>query len=123
MQASTENCVPKCRPEINGDELLLNIYGDDTRMTCELHRTLYSAPAPPHACRVPPSSGQIIFVTAVPAAGSPVACTGWIGAAGDGGFIGEDVQAFFSSVSFPLLPPALLPRCVARQVADYLHRV
>jgi len=51
MQASTKNCVPKCRPDINGDELLLNIYGDDTRMTCELHRMLYSAP-PALPCRV-----------------------------------------------------------------------
>ena len=93
--------MPKCRQGINGDELLLNIYGDDTRMTCELHRTLYSAPPRSALPRVL-SSGPNVFVT-VPAAGSAVACTGWIGAAGDGGFIGEDVQAFFSSVSFPLL--------------------
>ena len=53
VQASTKNCVPKCRPDINGDELLLNIDGDDTRMTCELHRTLYSAPAPPRPAACP----------------------------------------------------------------------
>ena len=122
MQASTKNCVPKCRPDINGDELLLNIDGDDTRMTCELHRTLYSAPAPPCAAAVSPRLARS-FSSPFPPRAHRSLCTGWIGAAGDGGFIGEDVQAFFSSVSFPLLPPALLPRCVARQVADYLHRV
>jgi hypothetical protein len=62
---STHNCVPKCRESINGDMLLLNIDGDDTKMTCELHQhTLYS----------------------------------WMGAAGDGGFIGHDHAAFISSV-------------------------
>jgi hypothetical protein len=35
--------VPPCTQELNGDELLLNIFGEDTRMTCELHLTLYSA--------------------------------------------------------------------------------
>jgi hypothetical protein len=44
--------------------LLLNIFGDDTRMTCELHQMMYS----------------------------------WIGAAGDGGFIGHDHNAFTSAV-------------------------
>ena len=95
--------MPKCWQGLNGDELLLNIYGDDTRMTCELHRTLYSAPARARsALPRAPSSGPNVFVT-VPAAGSAVACAGWIGAAGDGGYIGGDGEAFFSSVSFPLL--------------------
>ena len=36
------DCVPRCGPSIYGDLLLLNIGGDDTKMTCELHQTLYS---------------------------------------------------------------------------------
>jgi hypothetical protein len=62
--ATTENCVPPCTEALNGDELLLNIFGEDTRMTCELHLTLYS----------------------------------WVGAAGDGGFIGHDHVIYISSV-------------------------
>ena len=37
-----EDCIPACTAELNGDVLLLNIYGSDSRLTCELHRGLYS---------------------------------------------------------------------------------
>ena len=40
----TENCVPRCRQELNGDELLLNIFGEDSRLTCELHRSCMVQP-------------------------------------------------------------------------------
>jgi hypothetical protein len=36
------DCVPLCEPETNGDLLLLNMDGDDTKLTCELHRGFFS---------------------------------------------------------------------------------
>jgi hypothetical protein len=36
------DCVPRCEPETNGDLLLLNMDGDDTKLTCELHQTFFS---------------------------------------------------------------------------------
>jgi hypothetical protein len=49
--AKIKNCVPPCTAALNGDELLLNIFGEDTRMTCELHLTLYSAQPAALPCR------------------------------------------------------------------------
>jgi hypothetical protein len=40
--AIAANCVPRCEPETNGDLLLLNMDGDDTKLTCELHQDKYS---------------------------------------------------------------------------------
>jgi hypothetical protein len=36
------NCVPRCERATNGDLLLLNLNGDDSKLTCELHQSLYS---------------------------------------------------------------------------------
>jgi hypothetical protein len=37
-----DDCIPKCSADIQGDLLLLNMEGDDTKMTCELHNLIYS---------------------------------------------------------------------------------
>ena len=38
----TEDCVPTCTRELNGFLLLMNIDGEDTKLTCELHHGLDS---------------------------------------------------------------------------------
>ena len=35
-------CVPRCAEEYHGYQLLLNIGGEDSKMSCELHHSLYS---------------------------------------------------------------------------------
>ena len=35
-------CVPRCAEEFHGYQLLLNIGGEDSKMSCELHHSLYS---------------------------------------------------------------------------------
>ena len=35
-------CVPRCAEEDHGYQLLLNIGGEDSKMSCELHHSLYS---------------------------------------------------------------------------------
>jgi hypothetical protein len=35
-------CVPECSEELHGFLMLLNIEGDDSKLSCELHRGLYS---------------------------------------------------------------------------------
>eukprot|EP01052_Picozoa_sp_SAG31_P023968 SAG31_NODE_2010_length_6670_cov_3.036220_4_plen_1142_part_00 len=37
-----DDCVPMCEEMTNGYLLILNINGEDTKMTCELHHMLYS---------------------------------------------------------------------------------
>jgi hypothetical protein len=34
--------VPECSEELHGFLMLLNIEGDDSKLSCELHRGLYS---------------------------------------------------------------------------------
>ena len=36
------DCVPRCAEEFHGYQLLLNIGGEDSKMSCELHHELYS---------------------------------------------------------------------------------
>ena len=36
------DCVPRCAEEYHGYQLLLNIGGEDSKMSCELHHSLYS---------------------------------------------------------------------------------
>ena len=38
----TVDCVPECSPELHGYMLLLNIEGEDSKLSCELHHELYS---------------------------------------------------------------------------------
>eukprot|EP01051_Picozoa_sp_SAG22_P039705 SAG22_NODE_21042_length_260_cov_0.956522_1_plen_56_part_01 len=35
------DCIPLCEEETNGFLLLLNIRGEDTKLTCELHHGIY----------------------------------------------------------------------------------
>ena len=37
-----DDCIPMCEAETNGFLLLLNLDGEDTKLTCELHHGLYS---------------------------------------------------------------------------------
>eukprot|EP01050_Picozoa_sp_SAG11_P002791 SAG11_NODE_145_length_14811_cov_24.558931_9_plen_1225_part_00 len=37
-----DDCIPMCEEAVNGYLLLLNVNGEDTKMTCELHHLLYS---------------------------------------------------------------------------------
>jgi hypothetical protein len=62
---SDVECIPDCTDTLHGYVLLLNINGDDSKLTCELHHGLYS----------------------------------WIGAAGDGGYVGSDASSLVSSVT------------------------
>ena len=39
---STADCVPECSEELHGFLLLLNIAGDDSKLSCELHHGFYS---------------------------------------------------------------------------------
>jgi hypothetical protein len=59
------DCVPACTEELHGYLMLLNLEGDDSKLSCELHHGLYS----------------------------------WVGSAIDGGYLGEDWEAFFSAVN------------------------
>eukprot|EP01045_Picozoa_sp_COSAG04_P010895 COSAG04_NODE_683_length_11182_cov_15.270775_10_plen_412_part_00 len=36
------DCVPMCSPSLHGFLMLLNINGEDTKLSCELHHALYS---------------------------------------------------------------------------------
>ena len=58
------DCVPECSELYHGFLMLLNIEGDDSKLSCELHRGLYS----------------------------------WVGAATDGGYLGNDIESFISAV-------------------------
>ena len=37
-----DHCIPMCEAKTNGYLLLLNLDGEDTKLTCELHHGLYS---------------------------------------------------------------------------------
>ena len=37
-----DHCIPMCEAKTNGYLLLLNLDGEDTKLTCELHHLLYS---------------------------------------------------------------------------------
>ena len=39
---ATEDCVPTCTADLHGYQLLLNIDGEDSKLSCELHHALYS---------------------------------------------------------------------------------
>ena len=39
---ATEDCVPTCTADRHGVLLLLNIDGEDSKLSCELHHALYS---------------------------------------------------------------------------------
>jgi len=39
---ATEDCVPTCTADLHGFLLLLNIDGEDSKLSCELHHRLYS---------------------------------------------------------------------------------
>lgn len=39
---STKDCIPECGASVHGFLLLLNIEGNDSKLSCELHRGLYS---------------------------------------------------------------------------------
>ena len=39
---ATEDCVPTCTADLHGFQLLLNIDGEDSKLSCELHHALYS---------------------------------------------------------------------------------
>ena len=39
---ATEDCVPTCTADLHGFLLLLNIDGEDSKLSCELHHALYS---------------------------------------------------------------------------------
>ena len=39
---SESGCIPWCRGKYHGYQLLLNIGGEDSKMSCELHHSLYS---------------------------------------------------------------------------------
>eukprot|EP01046_Picozoa_sp_COSAG06_P054737 COSAG06_NODE_9843_length_1805_cov_5.563306_1_plen_524_part_01 len=62
---STDDCVPTCNEDIHGFLLLLNINGNDNKLSCELQHGLYS----------------------------------WVGSSTDGGYLGPDIQTFFSAVT------------------------
>ena len=36
------DCVPECTEQLHGFLMLLNIEGDDSKLSCELHNSLYS---------------------------------------------------------------------------------
>ena len=61
---ASEDCVPTCTIGLHGVLLLLNIDGEDSKLSCELHHAVYS----------------------------------WVGAATDGGYLGSDLDSFFSAV-------------------------
>ena len=50
---ATEDCVPTCTLYLHGFLLLLNIDGDDLKLSCELHHALFSWVG--SAVRCPPS--------------------------------------------------------------------
>ena len=39
---ATDDCVPTCTADLHGVLLLLNIDGEDSKLSCELHHALYS---------------------------------------------------------------------------------
>eukprot|EP01047_Picozoa_sp_COSAG01_P057686 COSAG01_NODE_6700_length_3538_cov_2.277406_3_plen_745_part_00 len=40
--SSVTNCVPACSPALHGDLLLMNLNGEDSKYSCELHHGLHS---------------------------------------------------------------------------------
>eukprot|EP01045_Picozoa_sp_COSAG04_P012454 COSAG04_NODE_839_length_9957_cov_18.873504_6_plen_418_part_00 len=81
------DCVPRCSEEYHGYQLLLNIGGEDSKMSCELHHELYSwiggavrVVSPPCCCLCPLFSHTFGLSQS------------------DGGYLGSDFQAFFSAV-------------------------
>ena len=46
-----DDCVPRCCAELHGFQLLLNIDGEDNKMTCELHDNTYSWVGPAVRCQ------------------------------------------------------------------------
>eukprot|EP01045_Picozoa_sp_COSAG04_P004850 COSAG04_NODE_216_length_19953_cov_85.343558_21_plen_506_part_00 len=81
------DCVPRCNETYHGYQLLLNIGGEDSKMSCQLHHELYSwiggavrVVSPPCCCLCPLFSHTFGLSQS------------------DGGYLGSDFQAFFSAV-------------------------
>eukprot|EP01043_Picozoa_sp_COSAG02_P010643 COSAG02_NODE_378_length_23535_cov_35.310164_14_plen_865_part_00 len=82
-------CVPQCSAAYHGYLMLLNIDGEDSKLSCELHHTLYSW----MGSAVRPPLPRLLHLS------TPLLAGSWRDdAQTDGGYIGFDVASFISAI-------------------------